>query len=434
MVTAGGITGLLGLGGYHQRRRLGRWSDRDDLRTARDLETPDPFLSASLTVTDSHLESALADLENLVGNARAASSGLEYEEQPQPVIDRTESRFEDARSVREEIAGELDEFAALSNEERLDRLEELRGALRGAGQALALAELERGECDPDAIDTALDALRDDYESVGRELDYYASDVSRAVVAYGELDELLEDVRVAINAGQRDLREAPPRSYARVPYGHARLDDVERFAEHLERDAADGADPELVGDRLNDRYLALRERTDSTLEEVDFEYDDEVSSYAMDLWLDRIARQSDGSDEHDEGRLALATRIAAKRYAHALSVEAFEDDRTLGFLDQLPADGFDTTGADVREAKRRAGDALDDRLEADGDDRLVRYLCVGVADELEWQDRRLELALDDINDADSQEWSIELERLHRGYLEIAELAAVLPEASAVVEEE
>lgn len=433
LLSTGGIAGVLGLGGYHQRRRIKRWSDQEELNATRSVDHPTPELTTNLTVTESHLGTALDDLERVVSDARDAAPENELAEYQERVLEQAERWFENAEATLEEAKSKRSEFAELSEEERLNLLGELRGELRVAGQLLGLLRLARDEVTAEEIETELDALDDDYRTVSEELDYYASDITWAIIAYGELDDVLEGVQATISAGRRNVSERPRRSYAGVLYARHRLDDVRRFIEQLRRDAEDGANPEAMDGTLDERYLMLRERTEATLGETDFEYDDDVSAHTTDIWSEWItAPGSDGSDEYDDGRFALATRMAAEWTAAALSLEAFEDIPRARYPDDPAVDELDTTTADVREAKRRAVDELASQLDGVGEDPLGRYLCVQLVDDLEWEDRRIERTLDDINRDSAEEWTLTLETLRRGYLEVAEIAAVIPDVLAIIE--
>ncbi|GAA0681701.1 hypothetical protein ACFQDG_04545 [Natronoarchaeum mannanilyticum] len=433
LLSTGGLAGVLGLGGYHQRRRIKRWSEKEGLNATRAMDHPTAELTTNLTVTESHLETALADLDRVVENARDAASETEFTEYQEHVIERAESWLENAEATLEEAKSKRSEFAQLNAEERLDLLEELRGELTGAGRMLGLAKLAHDEVTVEGIETELDALDDEYRTAGEEVEYYASDVTRAIVAYGELDDVLEGVQGSISTGRGYIPERPRHSYGRALYARHRLGDVRRFIEELRRDAEDGATPEAMDGTLDDRYRTLRERTEAVLDETDFEYDDDVSTHATEIWTEWIVGpQSDGADEYDDGRLALATRMAAERTAAALSLEAFEDIPEVSHPDDPAVGELDTTAADVRAAKRRAVDELTGRLDEVGDDPLGRYLCVQLVDDLEWEDRRIGQTLDDVNRDSAKEWTLALETLRRGYLEIAEIAAVIPDVLAIVE--
>jgi len=433
LLSTGGIAGVLGLGGYHQRRRIKRWSDQEGLNATRAMDHPTPELATNLTVTETHLGTALDDLERVVSGARNAASETEFAEYRERVIEQAESWFENAEATLEETKSKRSEYAELTEAERLDLLGELRGALRGAGQLLGLAKFARDEVTAEEIETELDTLDDDYRTVSEELDYYASDITWAIIAYGELDDVLEGVRATISAGRRYVSEQSRRSYARVLYARRRLDDVRRFIEQLRRDAENGANPEAMDGTLDDRYRTLRERTKAALDETDFEYDDDVSTHATEIWTEWIVGPgSDGSDEYDDGRLALATRMTAERTAAALSLEAFEDIPRVRYPDDPAVDELDTTAADVREAKRRAVDELVSQLDGVGEDPLGRYLYAQLIDDLEWEDRRIGQTLDDINRDSAEEWTLALETLRRGYLEVAAIAAAIPDVLAVIE--
>lgn len=442
LVAAGGTVGMIGLGGYHQRRRLGRWSDRNALHAARDLESPNPRPRTALTVTESHAAAAVDDLERRVADARDAWTGLDVGDDPQKRIDHAESRLEEAAATLEAADDRLGAFGTLSADERLSLLNDLRAAFRGASYVLALVRVDRGDRDVEGIVGDLDAVEDEYVAVADGLTYRATDLSRAVAAYGELEERLEDVRLAIHTGRRALESIDStgqsdaeisaeeqllaRASMRASDARGRLKDVERFAERLADEA--GTDADVVGDVLDAQYEALREEINAIVDEIDFEYDDDHYTYAWDVW-ERYedSLRSDGSDERSEGRLALATRIAAEQYAVALSLAAFGDVPGTRFLDANDpvVTDFDATGDDVREAKRRAVDELEARLDADGDDPLVRYCCTELVTDLESRDRRLDRALEEINADDAASWTIRLAALRLGYLAVAERAAALP---------
>ncbi|AEH38277.1 hypothetical protein [Halopiger xanaduensis] len=441
---AGGLVGAVGLGGYHQRRRLWRWSDRDALRAALDLDPPDPRPRTALPVAESHVAAALDDLERRLTDAQRAWDDFDVEDDPRKRVEHAESRLEDAAAELEAADDRLDAFGTLSADERLALLDDLRTAFRGASEALALVRVDRGDRDREGIVDDFDALEDEYGAVADDLTYRATELSRAVAAYGELDERLEDVRLTIRAGRRSLESTGStgqsnadatvstddmmlaRASMRASDAAAELEDVERFADRLADEA--GADADVVDDVLDARYETLNGEIEATVDDTDFEYDDDYAAYAWDVWerYDDPFR-SDGSDERGEGRLALATRIAAERYAAALSLAAFADVPSTRFLDDDDpiVDESDIDGDDVREAKRRAVDELEARLDAEGDDPLVRYLCAELAADLESHDGRLERALEKINADDAGSWTIRLASLRLDYLVIAEQAAVLP---------
>lgn len=155
-----------------------------------------------------------------------------------------------------------------------------------------------------------------------------------------------------------------------------------------------------------------------------------------MWTPFEFDRSDGSDERRRGRLALAVRLIAERYAVARTLETFADTPSPRHLDTDDPlySSFETTGEDVLEAARRADDALENSLAADGDHPLVHHLCTVVVEDRDWTDRRLERTLDDINEDSDEEWAIALERLRLGYLEVEAFVTELPAVLEAIESE
>ncbi|NGM69900.1 hypothetical protein G6M89_12915 [Natronolimnobius sp. AArcel1] len=445
LLSAGSIGGLLGLGSYHQRRRLRRWDDRDALRTARDRDRPTLETETTLTVSDEHLETARDDLEELLAETRAAWPDFEDQLNDLPrEVRRAQSRLEAAEDTLSDAADRFADSSDRTPVERLELLEDLRDGLRSAGHALAFAQVERNDRDTDDVVDELDTVEDEYERVSEAITYYADDLPWAVAAYGDLDDYLEGVRTTIASGRRALErgdsahgsDADPdrtdwigadelaRASIPVFVVEALLEDIEHFEAHLHDEADTTTD---AAPTLESRYESLEDDLETRLDAIDFSYDDERSSYARDIWTPFEFDRSDGSDERRRGRIALAVRLIAERDAVVRTLEEFADMPSLATLnnDDPLRSSFETTGEDVLEAARSADETLENRLEADGDHLLVHHLCTVIIEDRDWTDTRLERTLDDINEDSDEEWTLALERLRLGYLEVEAFVTELP---------
>ncbi|SDQ43292.1 hypothetical protein [Natronobacterium texcoconense] len=430
---------VIGLGGYHQRRRLRRWPDRDALHAAQEIEYPTVSHPSYLRPTESHLTDALDDLAERVDAARERWPDEEVEADDEEYMANSGRRFERAKATLEDLEEQRRTFEELSAAERLEVLGDLRTALGGAEQAVALADLQRGDRDRDDIITDLEALRDEYETALDDLSYVASSLSWAATAYGELDEWLDNARGSIRMGERYVHGEgtidtvePQYSAARAASARARLADADRLRDSLEETARENTTAHSFEQELEDAYERLEERTDTVIEQVEFDIEDgadEVRSHASEISLREYIAVHDGPDDaYEKELLALAVRRKVEHHAYALIHSEFEDaPATQHFDASIPE--FDTTGADVRDAKNRAAVAFDDRIRTDGDDPLVRHLCATLVKRLDRQERRLGRHLDAINDDAADEWTVDLERTRLRYREIEELATAIPAAIA-----
>ncbi|TMT77893.1 hypothetical protein E2L06_17950 [Haloterrigena sp. H1] len=430
---------VVGLGGYSQRRRLRRWSDRDALHEAQEIDYPIVSSPTYLRPTEGHLTDALDKLAQRVDAARERWPDEEIEADDREIIANSRKQFERAKATLEDIEGQRGSFGGLSAAERLDVLGDLRSALGGAEQAVALADLQRGNRERDDIIATLGALRDEYESVIEDLPYVAPNLSWVVIAYGELDEWLDNVRGSIRTGEHHVHDEgntdivePQYSAAQAASARARLADVVRLRDSLEETAREDTTANSFEQELDDAYERLNERTDTVTEQVDFDIEDgadEMDSYAYEISIQQHAGiYGRPDDAYEKELLALAVRQKVEHHAYALILSEFEDiPATHQPTASIPE--FDTTGADVRDAKDRASAALDNRLRTDGDDPLVRHLCATLVERFDQQEHRLDRHLNAINDGSANEWTVELERTRLRYREIEELATTIPDAIA-----
>lgn len=435
----GGGMAVVGLGSYHQRRRLRRWSDRNELHAALDIEYPTVASQTYLRPTEAHLSDALDELAERVDAARGRWPDEEIEADEQEHMAHSDRQFERANATLEEVEEQRGSFGELSATERLDVLDTLRLGLGSAEQAVALADLQRGERTRNDVIANLEALRDEYEAALDSLPYIAPDFSWAVMAYGELNEWLDDVRGSIRMGERYVHGEgvvdtiePQYAASRAASARARLADIDQFRDSLEEMAQEDTTADSLEQKLDDAYVRLEERTDTKIGQVDFQAaggTEGVRSHAQDILIQEIAGIHGGpGDAYEEAYLALAVRRQVEHHAYARILPVFEGVPSARQpRGNIPA--LDTTGADVRDAKDRATGALEDRLAADRNDPLVRHLCATFVVKLEWQERRLERHLDEINEHASDVWAVELERTRLRYREVEELAAVIPDAIA-----
>ncbi len=270
----------------------------------------------------------------------------------------------------------------------------------------------------------------------------APNLSWAATAYGELDEWLDTARGSIRMAERYVHGEgnldtvePQYSAARAASARARLDDAVRFQDSLEASAREEASAGSLESDLEDASERLEERTETVIENVEFETEDggdEIDAHAYRIYISHLLERHDGpTDAFEKGLPALAVRRAVERHAYALSLPAFEDIPSTSEPDVTVE--FDTTGDAVRDAKARASSALEDRIRADGDDQLVQHLCAMLVDRFERQDRRLERHLEAINEESASDWARQLEQTRLRYLEIEELATAIPDVMAVVTE-
>ena len=430
---------VVGLGGYSQRRRLRRWSDRDALHEAQEIDYPTVSSPTYLRPTEGHLTDALNELAQRVDAARERWPDEEIEADNREIIANSRQQFERAKATLEDVEEQRGSFGELSATERLDVLGDLRSALGGAEQAVALADLQRDNRKRDDIIATLGALRDEHESVIEDLPYVAPNLSWAVIAYGELDEWLDNVRGSIRTGEHHVHDEgntdivePQYSAARAASARARLADVVRLRDSLEETAREDTTANSFEQELDDAYERLNERTDTVTEQVEFDIEDgadEMDSYAYEISIQQHAGiYGRPDDAYEKELLALAVRQKVEHHAYALILSEFEDiPATHQPTASIPE--FDTTGADVRDAKDRASAALDNRLRTEGDDPLVRHLCVTLVERFDQQEHRLDRHLNTINDGSANEWAVELERTRLRYREIEELAPTIPDAIA-----
>ncbi|MCU4973344.1 hypothetical protein OB955_11385 [Halobacteria archaeon AArc-m2/3/4] len=385
LIAAGGLTGFGGLVGVHQRRRLSRWADRDALRSTLEVDVPDP--AGAVVVTESHLESAHADLETLVDEARNARSA--HDEPPATTLSRAVDTLEET---------DPDAVESDSNRERERLLDRLRRGLVEAGRALATIEADRGELVVDEVREEVDALES--RADGTEIAYRADSVSESVVQYAAADEALEDARTRIDWASERLEGYPSSSVGYLAHARGSLADAERFAAVV--------DGEELDDRFEERYRALTDATETILEATEFEYDDDRLTYAFQARSFSQPR-TDGAGAASVGDRALAVRAATEEYARANTLEAFTDVPATGYGHPSSdlASAFDTTGEDALAAKERAADAVGKRLEADGDKPLARHLLAGIRDRIDTGDRRVESTFGEINEASDDEWIVAL---------------------------
>lgn len=434
----GSGTTVVGLGGYHQRRRLRRWSDRNALHTARKIAYPTVSSPTYLRPTERHLTDAIEELAERVDTARERWPDEAIEADDREIKD-SRRQFERAKATLEDAEDQRGSLGDLSAAERLDLLDDLRSALGSAEQPVALAELQRGERERDDVIADLEALREEYESVLEELSYVAADLSWAVTAYGDLDEWVDTGRGLIQWGERYVRDEgttdivePQYSAAKAASARARLADAIRFRDSLEETAREDATAHSFEQELEDAYDRLGKRTDTVVEQIEFEIEDgtdEVRSHADEIWIRQIIRIHDGTgDASEKGLLALAARREVEHHAYALILSAFEDVPAARQSNASVSE-FDTTGADVRDAKDRAAATLDDRIRTAGDDPLAGHLYATLGERLERQERRLDRHLEAINKDSADEWAVELEQTRLHYREIEELATTIPDAIA-----
>ncbi|MFP9192635.1 hypothetical protein [Natronosalvus vescus] len=394
LVWFGGGLAAVGLGGYHQRRRLRRWSDRDALHAAQAIDYPTVSSPTHLRPTDDHLTDAIDALAERVDAVRERWPDEDIEADDREIIANSRRQFELAKATLEDVEERRGSFGELSTTERLEILDDLRRALGGAEQAVALADLQRGDRERDDVLADLEALYDEYETVRDDLTYVAHTLSWAVTAYGELNEWLDDVRGSIRTGERYVYGEgsanivePQNSAARAASACARIGDVVRFRDSLEETAREDSTADSVEQELDDAYEGLNEQSDAVVEQVEFETQDgtdEVNSHAPDILIREHSVSYGGPDDaYEEGLVALAVRRKVEHHTYTLILPEFDDvpaTRQPGA--SIPE--FDTTGADVRDAKDRAAAALDERIRADGDDPLVRHLCATLVERLERQ--------------------------------------------------
>ncbi|WP_276252842.1 hypothetical protein [Halomontanus rarus] len=385
LTAGGGIVGLGGLVGAHQRRRLSRWSDRDALHSALEVDVPVP--AGAVVVTESHLLAASDDLEALVDEARSALSA--HDEPPETTLPRAVDTLETV---------DLDAVESVSNRERERLLDRLRRGLVSAGRALGTAEAERGELDVDEIREGIDALESRIDET--EIAYRADSVSESVVQYAVADEALDDARTRVDWASERLEDYPSSSVGYLARARGSLADAERFAA-----VPDG---EGIGDRFEERHHTLAEATESILEGIEFKFDEDRLTYARQARSFSYPRP-DGAAAAGRGDAALSVRAAAEEYARANTLEAFTDVPATGYgrpSSELVS-AFDTTGSDVLAAKERAADAVEERLGAAGDEPLARHLLARIRERLETGDHRVDSTLGKINEAGGDEWVVAL---------------------------
>lgn len=436
----GSGTTVVGLGGYHQRRRLRRWSDRNALHTARKIAYPTVSSPTCLRPTERHLTDAIEELAERVDTARERWSDEAIEADDREIMANSGRQFERANATLEDVEEQRGSLGELSAAERLDLLDELRSALGNAEQAVALADLQRGKRDRDDVIADLETLSEKYETFLDESPYVAADLSWAVTAYGDLDEWVDTARGLMQRSERYVRDdgttdtvEPQYSAARVASARARLADAVRFRDSLEETVREDTTAHSFERELEDTYERLVERTGTVVEQVAFDIEggtDEVRSHADEIWNRQLIWIHDEPDDaYQKGPLALAVRREVEHHAYALIFSMFEDvPATRQFETSVPE--FDTTGADVRDAKEAASAALDDRIRTAGDDPLAGHLYATLGERLERQERRLDRHLEAINEDSADEWAVELEQTRLHYREIEELATTIPDAIAV----
>lgn len=439
LVLFGGGMTVAGLGGYHQRRRLRRWSDRDALHAAQKIDYPTVSSPTHLRPTEDHLTAALDTLAERVEAARERWPDEEIEADDREIMANSGRQFDRAKATLEDLEEQRRSIGELSAAERLDVLGDLRSALGGAEQAVALADIQRGERERDDIIADLEVLRDEYESVLEEGSYVAPNLSWAVTAYSDLNEWLDNARGSIRMGERYVHGEgnidtiePQYSAARAASARARLADAVRLRESLEETVREDTTAHSFEQKLDDAYEQLDERTDTVIDQVEFNIEDgtnEMRSHASDILIRQPTRIHDGPDDaYEKGLLALAVRRKVEHHAYALILSKFEDVPATRQFD-APVPEFDTTGVDVRDAKDGASAVLDDRIRTGGDDPLVRHLCATLVERFDWQEQRLDRHLDAINDGSADEWAVELEQTRLQYRDIEELATTISDAIA-----
>ncbi|MFD1564374.1 hypothetical protein ACFR99_12530 [Haloarchaeobius amylolyticus] len=268
------------------------------MHDAQEIDYPTVPSPTYLRPTEGHLTDALDELTERVDAARERWPDEEIEADDREIIANSRKQFERAKATLEDIEEQRGSFGELSAAERLDVLGDLRSALGGAEQAVALADLQRGNRERDDIVATLGALRDEYESVIEDLLYVAPDLSWAVIAYGELDEWLDNVRGSIRTGEHhvhgegntDIVE-PQYSAGQAASARARLADAVRLRDSLEETARENTTANSLEQELDNAYERLNERTDTVTERVDFDIEDGADEDEMDSYAyRRQARQ------------------------------------------------------------------------------------------------------------------------------------------------
>lgn len=423
---AGGA--VLGAGSYHQRRRIRRWSDRVSLRETREESVPDSPDNLVPPVSVNQLEDAVDELATAVEDARTAWEAHDVVGFHDTEVDQVERGLERAEESLEDAQDAQDRFSQDEGSVRVKRLLDLRRGLRGAASAFAMVDLGRESRQIESIPDEIDQARTTYERSREDLEYVGADRSSAVVFYSELDEWLDDARVALEAASRYLDNDPYRSYGRTRFAVARIADVERTAQEIRTEV--GEDAHDVRAVFRGVIDDIEHEIEEIVEHTDFHIDEDLMSHAVDIWMSIESPHAERGREFGErGHLAMACRREIQVYAHVLTLGAFTEMPRLQFLDEdepLPPE-IDADGDAVFEEKTRAIANVGDQLAAHDDDPLITWLCQQLAEDLDRVDTRVGRTLSQINEVEDRRWQIMLEEHRLAYAEIAELAAALPTA-------
>lgn len=166
LVTAGTSAGVLGIGGFHQRRRIRRWDDRSALHDTSAPTVSDP--ETGVIITDEHLLTAYSQLDALIDDAQDALS--EVDNPPQTRL---------PAAIRARNAVDPDQIGELTPTERQTAIGRLRSGLTPAGRARAVGTREQGRLDGETIREQYDTLSNEAHSY--EQNYTAESLSHVIV-------------------------------------------------------------------------------------------------------------------------------------------------------------------------------------------------------------------------------------------------------------
>ena len=407
VLTGAGAAAVVGLGGYHQRRRLRRFPAWADLRSIPRIPVPD--VDDAVVVTDAHLERATSLLETRL------ASFEERDADGDELVHTHENWIDRAREDRDEAIG-LDSDA--SNAERRRALRGIHNSTREVATVVARIDHDRGELtEAEADERAADVLE---RVEAADLAYTGEPVTEATIQLAEAEAALGDAtRVAEDlADERD----PQDRLELAERVETSLLDVEEFSASV-----DGPD---VEDRLEDRYRTLADRADELVDDVDFSHDGtDHPSAASDFELSRLSRRQPDDDDPP----AIALRDAAYVYAVSHSLEDLSTfPATIRGPDYSVEDrGFEVS--DVEAAKRDAAEAIDEAADAHGGDPLARRLLGAAVSAVEGGDRTIENVRRNVNRAEDGFWAAQQQEALVDYRVAAEIARRVPDVLGVVED-